>query len=191
VNFRALLRPLGGVGLIVMGLLDNSVVPTPGGQDVLVMVLAAAHPDEWLYYGIMGTIGALVGAGFAYWLGRKGGKALLARAVSEDRRGRVERTFERWGSQAIFVAALMPPPLPIAPFLLGAGAVAVPPARFLASLGMARAIRYLVGAWLAARYGRAVIALLRTHAPIAAATIAAAVLVGTLVTTVLRRRRAR
>jgi membrane protein YqaA with SNARE-associated domain len=188
VTLRSALRPLGGLGLVVMGVLDNSLIPTPGGQDVLVMVLAAAHPDEWLYYGAMGTLGAVVGAAVGYWLGRTGGQKLLERTVSQRVRARVERTFQRWGAPGIFVAALMPPPLPIGPFLLGAGAVAYPPGPFLLSLGAARAIRYLVGAWLAATYGRAAVALVRAHAPAAALVIGGVALAGALVAVIVRRR---
>ena len=37
------LRHLGGVGLILLGLADNSVVPLPGSMDVLTILLAARH----------------------------------------------------------------------------------------------------------------------------------------------------
>ena len=37
------LRHLGGVGLILLGLADNSVVPLPGSMDVLTIFLAAHH----------------------------------------------------------------------------------------------------------------------------------------------------
>src|SRR5580693_254773 len=41
------LRHLGGVGLILLGLADNSVVPLPGSMDVLTILLAARHRDLW------------------------------------------------------------------------------------------------------------------------------------------------
>ena len=35
---------LGGPGLIVVGLIDNSAIPIPGGMDVFVILLTAHHP---------------------------------------------------------------------------------------------------------------------------------------------------
>jgi membrane protein YqaA with SNARE-associated domain len=52
---------LGGPSLILLGLVDNSVVPLPGSTDVVTILLAAHHPTVWLYYAIMATAGALLG----------------------------------------------------------------------------------------------------------------------------------
>ncbi len=52
---------LGGPGLILLGILDNSVVPVPGSMDVLTIVLAANQRDWWPYYAAMATVGSLIG----------------------------------------------------------------------------------------------------------------------------------
>jgi len=72
-SFRGVLIHAGTAGLLVMGVLDASLIPTPGGQDLLVVVLAAAHPEWWVYYGIAGTSGSVFGASLTYRLGRGGG----------------------------------------------------------------------------------------------------------------------
>ncbi|HKU24525.1 MAG TPA: hypothetical protein VJQ54_03580, partial [Candidatus Sulfotelmatobacter sp.] len=59
-TWKWLLR-LGGPGLIVIGLIDNSVIPIPGGMDLAVILLTAHHREWWWYYAIMATIGAVIG----------------------------------------------------------------------------------------------------------------------------------
>ena len=79
------LRRLGGPGLIVLGLVDNSAIPLPGSMDALTIVLAAAHKEPWWYYAIMATIGSLIGGYLTYRLGAKGGKETLEKKVSKKR----------------------------------------------------------------------------------------------------------
>ena len=42
-----LVRALGGPGLILLGLADNSAIPLPGSMDALTIVLAASHSEWW------------------------------------------------------------------------------------------------------------------------------------------------
>ena len=53
--------------------------------------------------------------------------------------------------------------MPRVPFLLAAGAMQYPPRKFLAVLTLGRISRYLILAFLAARYGRQIIAFLAEH----------------------------
>src|SRR5262249_1789593 len=77
------------------------------------------------------------------------------------------QAFARWGFGTVFVSAIMPPPMPIAPVLLGAGALAYPGARFLGALAVARTLRYLVVGYLASVHGRQVSGLIPANwAPI-------------------------
>ena len=49
---------LGGPGLVVLGVADNSVIPLTGSMDVLTIWLAARHRELWPYYAVMATAGA-------------------------------------------------------------------------------------------------------------------------------------
>ena len=51
------LHRLGGPGLILLGLADNSAIPLPGSMDVFVILLAAHHPAWWPYYAFMEVVG--------------------------------------------------------------------------------------------------------------------------------------
>src|SRR5215831_21084397 len=112
--------------LILLGLADNSVIPLPGSMDVLTIWLAASRRDIWFYYAIMATAGAVLGGYVTYQLARKGGKEALERKFSKRTVDRIYKKFERWGFGAVAVPALLPPPFPIVPALLAAGAMQYP-----------------------------------------------------------------
>src|SRR5208337_2762852 len=71
------LHRLGGPGLIVLGLLDNSAIPLPGSMDVFVIVLSAHHRGWWPYYAFMAVVGAVIGGYVTYRLASKGGEGTL------------------------------------------------------------------------------------------------------------------
>lgn len=150
-------RRVGGPGLIVLGVIDNSAIPVPGSQDVMTIILAASQKNWWLYYAFMATAGAVLGGYITYRLARKEGKAILERRVSRRKAQKVYATFEKWGFWAVVIPALLPPPLPMFPFLLAAGAMQYSRGKFLAALAIGRAIRYTLLAFLAASYGRQIL----------------------------------
>jgi membrane protein YqaA with SNARE-associated domain len=151
------LRHLGGVGLILLGLADNSIVPLPGSMDVLTILLAARHSDLWWYYAFMATVGAVIGGYITYALARKGGKQSFERKLSKRTAEKVFKRFERWGFFAVAVPAMLPPPFPIVPFLLAAGAMQYSRRKFVSALALGRGIRYTVVAGLGAIYGRHIV----------------------------------
>src|SRR5712671_1922476 len=147
------LRRLGGPGLVLLGIADNSVIPLTGSMDVLTIWLAARHREPWLYYALMATLGAVIGGYITYALARKGGKKTMERKLSKKRATQVSQAFERWGFFAVAVPALMPPPFPFVPFLLAAGAMQYSPRKFLGALTLGRGIRYSIAAGLGYLYG--------------------------------------
>ena len=147
------LHRLGGPGLILLGIADNSVIPLTGSVDVLTIWLAAHHREPWPYYAMMATIGAVLGGYITYSLARKGGKETLERKLSKRTATKVHKGFERWGFYAVAVPAILPPPFPIVPFLLAAGAMQYSRKKFLAALTVGRGIRFTILASLGARYG--------------------------------------
>src|ERR1700680_2596622 len=90
-------RPLGGPGLFLLGIADNSVIPLTGSMDVLTIWLAARHREPWPYYALMATIGAVLGGYITYSLARKGGKETMQRRLSKRRAAKVYKRFERSG----------------------------------------------------------------------------------------------
>ena len=147
------LRRLGGWGLVLLGVADNSVIPLTGSMDVLTIWLAARHREPWFYYALMATIGAVIGGYITYILARKGGKEAMNRKLSKRRAAKVAKRFERWGFGAIAIPAILPPPFPFVPFLLAAGAMQYSRAKFLGALVLGRGVRYSIAAYLGMLYG--------------------------------------
>jgi membrane protein YqaA with SNARE-associated domain len=175
------LRHLGGVGLVLLGLADNSIVPLPGSMDVLTIVLAAHHTQLWWYYAFMATVGAVIGGYITYGLARKGGKEAFERKLSKRTAEKVFKRFERWGFFAVAVPALLPPPFPIVPFLLAAGAMQYSRKKFVSALTLGRGIRFTLVAGLGAIYGRHIVRFFsRYYEPALLALIGLSVIAGVL-----------
>jgi membrane protein YqaA with SNARE-associated domain len=148
------LRRLGGPGLVLLGVADNSIIPLTGSMDVLTIWLAARHHEPWPYYAFMATLGAVIGGYITYALARKGGKETMERKLSRKRAAQVSKAFGRWGFFAVAIPALLPPPFPFVPFLIAAGAGQYSPRKFLGALTLGRGVRYTIGAGLGYHYGR-------------------------------------
>jgi membrane protein YqaA with SNARE-associated domain len=169
---------LGGPGLILLGLLDSSVIPIPGSMDAMTIVLSAHQRAWWPYYAMMATLGSVVGAYVTYRLARKqGDKALHARLSAQNAK-RVTETFEKWGFGAIALPALLPPPMPMVPFVIAAGALQYSPRKFLAAMTLGRILRYCILAYLGAVYGRKIFAVVLAHGEV---TLAVTIAIGVVV----------
>src|SRR5215475_3791321 len=131
---------LGGPGLVVLGIADNSVVPLTGSMDVLTIWLSARHRELWPYYAVMATIGALIGGYVTYSLGRGGGKEAIEKKLNKRKAERVFAKFSHWGFRTVAVSAMLPPPFPLVPVLLAAGALQYPKRKFLGALALGRGV---------------------------------------------------
>src|SRR6185312_2569851 len=151
----------GGLGLVPLAILDSSLIPTFGSLDILTAFLSARHPDLWLYYASMATLGAMIGAYITYKLGARTGRAWMERKFGERRSHQVEYALERWGFGPVFVSTVAPPPWPTAVFLLAAGAFDYKLRKFFAAVFTGRAIRYGLLTMIAAHYGRRIVGYMR------------------------------
>ena len=155
---------LGGVGLFGIAIIDSSIIPIqlPGSTDLLLLLLTAYRSSSialtasfvaWAFSG------SVLGGYFAWAAGQKGGEA----AIEKFGRGRFVKRATAWakrnGMVSVGIAALLPPPVPLLPFVVAAGALGLTRGRFLASYGAARLLRYSFIGWLGYTYGRRVVSL--------------------------------
>lgn len=148
---------LGGPSLIVVGLIDSSVIPIPGGMDVCTILLSAHRREWWLYYGAMATLGAVVGGFVTYRLAKKGGKHELEKKIGKTQAEKVYKRFEKRGFTAVLLGSVIPPPFPMVPVLMAAGIMQYPPKKFLSALSIGRGIRFFAVAFLGRLYGTAIV----------------------------------
>src|SRR6266571_6558937 len=134
----SVLRHWGGIGVLILAALDSSVLPTLGGVDALTILLAARHPELWPYYAMCSTAGSLSGASLAYRLSALG---VLHRRIKGAVFDRVTAFVKRFGSLALSLAALLPPPFPTSAFVISAGATRYRFIAFVLSFGVGRACK--------------------------------------------------
>jgi len=156
------LMSLGGLGLFVVAIVDSSVIPLPlpGSTDLLLLLLTAHRGTTvitaiWL--GFCAFAGSLIGGYLTWSAGWKGGEVTLERYVPERILGRVKSWVQKHGAWSVALSAIMPPPIPLTPFLLAAGALKIDRVRFMLSYGAARIVRYGLLACLGITYGRHIV----------------------------------
>jgi membrane protein YqaA with SNARE-associated domain len=152
------LTHLGIPGLFLVAVVDSTVfpLPLPGSTDLLLLWLVSHHGNPWLL-AASAISGSLLGGYTSWSTGRKGGEAALHHYVDARRVKRISGWVERHALLSVFLPGILPPPIPLSPFLVAAGALGVSRQRFLAVFGAARSLRFGVVAWLAVRYGRRVV----------------------------------
>jgi membrane protein YqaA with SNARE-associated domain len=178
------LRRWGGPGLIVLGFVDNSIVPVTGSMDVLTIWLAARHREPWPYYAFMATLGAVIGGYLTYALACKGGREAMGHRLSKKKADQISKKFERWGFFSVAVPALLPPPFPIVPFLVAAGALQYPRKKFLGAVTVGRGVRYSIEAFLGFHYGRHILRFFRQYYAPALAILIGLAALGSVITLV-------
>lgn len=176
------LHNLGGPGLILIGLADNSAIPIPGSMDVFTIILASHNREWWFYYAAMATVGAVIGGYITYRLAEKGGEETLEKRIGKRRAEKFYKNFQRHGRRgfsAVVIGAILPPPFPIVPVLMAAGILQFPRKRFVSALAVGRGIRYFALAYIGHIYGQSIIGFFSNYyEPLLYALIALAVLAG-------------
>jgi membrane protein YqaA with SNARE-associated domain len=154
----------GTLGLFAVSVIDSSIIPlpVPGSTDLL-LILLVAHRGSPVFAAFAATLGSILGGYLTWATGEKGGEAALRRYLPRRFGRRLSAWVEKRGVGAVTLSALLPPPFPLMPLLLAAGALGVSRKRFLASFGLARTFRYTLVTWLANTYGRAVVRAFRRY----------------------------
>lgn len=173
-------RSLGGLGLIAVGIADNSVVPLPGSMDVFTIWLAASNRDLWFYYALMATVGALIGGYITYAIARRGGKEAFEHRFDKKKAKKLFQKFERRGFWTVAIACMLPPPFPTVPVLVAAGALQYDRKKFLGAIAFGRGIRFTVVAGMGAIYGDAIVGFFRQYYQPALYTLIALAVIGSI-----------
>lgn len=155
---------LGGPGLFVISFLDSSFLSFPEVTDVLIVLLVANHPERFLWYTVLPTVGSIAGSYAIYALARRGGEAFVRKRLSESHVERAFAIFRKYGVLAVAIPSILPPPVPFKLFVLTAGAAGVRPLEFVVAVTIGRGVRYGGEGLLALWYGEWALSFLKTNA---------------------------
>lgn len=155
----ALFWKFGGLGLLVLGILDSSFLFAPLGNDLLVVAITARNRNflEMLYYAGMSTIGSVLGCLLVDVIFRKAGEKGLEKHLPKRRLEYVKRKVTDNAVWALIIASIAPPPFPFTPFVMAASALQYPRKRLLAVTGAARMFRFTALGVLAYFYGKRIL----------------------------------
>jgi len=150
----------GLAGLPLLSAVDSSFVPlpVPGVTDILLILYAAGHANPVLLVGLA-TLGSAAGGYVSHAVGRAGGMAFLEKHVPQRLLRPISAWMESHAILAVALPALLPPPMPLSPFVLMAGAVNMSRRTFMAAFTASRFVRHCLAVWIGLRWGRPVLRL--------------------------------
>jgi len=149
-----LLLSFGLIGVFLVSIVDSSFVPLPipGITDIMIVVLAAKHANLFLLIGAA-SLGSFLGGAFSYQVGQSGGMAFLAKHVPPRIFKRVCAWMEDHAILSVALPAILPPPMPLSPFVLAAGALNMSRNKFLTTFTVSRFLRHSIAAAIGVYYG--------------------------------------
>jgi len=154
---------LGPWGLFAVSFLDSSVFSLPFVTDGMVIDLSVNHRALMPLYAALAVIGSLAGCIWLYYLAKKGGEAYFRKhaGVHADR---TKRWVDRNGFVTMFIASILPPPLPLFKIVvLAEGVFQVRLTTFVLGLILGRSVRFFGEGLLAIHYGPAALNFLEAH----------------------------
>lgn len=149
-----LVLSFGLAGLFLVSIVDSSFVPlpVPGLTDIMVVVMAARHTNVFLLVGVA-TAGSLLGGLFSWKVGNAGGMAFVEKYTPKRIFERLSHWMERHAILSVALPAILPPPMPLSPFVLAAGALNMSRRKFLTTFTASRFARHLAAAAIGIHYG--------------------------------------
>jgi membrane protein YqaA with SNARE-associated domain len=168
---------LGAPGLFLIAFLDSSFLSLPEIADIMVVYMVTQHPSRVVLYVLATTTGSMCGCLLMYFIGRKGGEAVVRKRFAGPSVERAMGFFQRYGVVAVLIPSLLPPPMPFKIFVLLSGVSRIPTLRFLTAIAIGRGLRYSILGALAIRYGRPAMAFIRENVTLVSLVAAGLLLV--------------
>jgi membrane protein YqaA with SNARE-associated domain len=153
-----LLFSFGIFGIFLVSIVDSSFVPlpVPGVTDIMI-VLFAAQKTNWILLVLSATAGSALGGYLSYQVGHAGGMQFLEKHVPPRIFKRVCDWMNHHAILSVALPAILPPPMPLSPFVLAAGALEMSKKKFLTTFTISRGLRHAFAAWLGIHYGKHVL----------------------------------
>lgn len=158
--FLHFLFSFGILGLFLVSIVDSSFVPlpVPGITDVMIILMSARHENVILLV-LLATLGSALGGYFSHQIGQRGGMAFLEKHVPARIFKQVCDWMQNHAVLSVALPAILPPPMPLSPFVLAAGALNMSRKKFMIAFTVSRGLRHTIAAWLGIHYGRNILRL--------------------------------
>ena len=138
--------------LVLVAFSESIFFPIP--PDPLLIAIGIADPPAAIWAAALATLASVAGGVVGHYLGRRVGRPLLYKFVSEDKVSRAEALFERYGAWAILAAAITPIPYKVFTILAGVMNLRMRP--FLLASLVGRSIRIMTVGVLIYLFGESV-----------------------------------
>ena len=150
----------GFIGLFLVSIIDSSFVPlpVPGITDIMLVLMAARHANAVLLV-VISSVGSAIGGYVSYRVGQSGGMAFIERRVPAAIFKHLRDWMDRHAVLSIALPALLPPPMPLSPFVLAAGALKMSKKKFMVAFIISRTARHMIAVGLGLYYGRSILRL--------------------------------
>lgn len=155
---RAAAHPKARGILFGVSVAEASVFPIP--QEVMLVPMVAAQPAIWWRVGLIATAGSVIGGLIGYLIGWGLYEAVAVHIINfynlHAAEARFRELYEHYGWLVVAIAAVTPIPYKMA--TIASGMVLMPVVPFLIVCLLARGFRHLAVAWIAARFGPPILA---------------------------------
>src|ERR1700684_2311373 len=94
-------RHLGAAGLFFLAILDSSPVPTFGGPDILIAILAGSPRNPWYEYAAVATGASVIDPCLPFRIARKAGSAYLNSKFGQGKVSGFLKLFQKWGTATL------------------------------------------------------------------------------------------
>jgi membrane protein YqaA with SNARE-associated domain len=156
---RAAAHPKARGILFGVSVAEASVFPIP--QEVMMVPMVAAQPAIWWRVGLIATAGSVLGGLIGYLIGWGLYEAVAVHIINfynlHAAEARFRELYEHYGWLVVAIAAVTPIPYKMA--TIASGMVLMPVVPFLVVCLLARGFRHLAVAWIAAKFGPPILAI--------------------------------
>jgi membrane protein YqaA with SNARE-associated domain len=184
----AILKPLGAWGVLAIAALDGAFLGLP--MDAVVAGYVYQDRPRFLLYALMASLGSALGSIVIYAIGYKGGEELLRKRISPARFEKIHAAFNKHPFWSLMFPAMLPPPTPFKMFVLAAAISEMGFGRFLLAILAGRMVRFVLLGLLTIKFGPDVVRLSATLFRQHYYWLLAALIAGSLIWLVMRRKKA-
>src|SRR5947207_15627537 len=107
-SIQALALMWGAPGILLVAFLDSSILSLPEIADLLVIYMVTRNHALFGLYGVSATLRSLAGCLALFYIGNKGGDALMLRRCHEPHVDSTVSAFRTHGVMAVLVPSLLP-----------------------------------------------------------------------------------